>query len=106
MHYGNFVVLPGQREWFPARDWDESAVLSIANGLNGKEVRIIAPIPKIGSHGSLKRLMGGLNDVGLVPTFISPTKRIRQMLKARGWKFVRAGIFPHDEEIWREPYKL
>ncbi len=106
MHHGNFIILPGQCEWFPTKDWDDSAVLSIANGHNGKEVRIIAPIPKRGSHGSLKRLMGGIKEAGLVATFISPTKRVRQMLKAKGWRFVRAGLFPYDEEVWREPYKL
>lgn len=98
MEMGNFVILPGQREWFPAADWDETSVISI----DGDEVRIHSLLSRHrGIPGMLKRFEGSLKDAGLSPVFINPMKDVEEMLRASGWRFTIVGEFPVIEYRWR-----
>jgi hypothetical protein len=102
MHSGNFVVLPGQQPWFSKADWDETSIVSIAGGFEGKEVRIIAFLAR--RDGAFDRLIGGIKDVGKTPVVISPIKAQEKRLKERGWRYRIVGEWPMDERQWREPH--
>ena len=101
-HKGHFVIRPGQKDWLPADDWDETSVVS----QDGKEVRLVAILAKRSSNGAFKRLLGAIKEAGLKPVVVCPMPDIEIMLRAFGWRYQQhrpAGDALLEEEHWRPP---
>lgn len=103
-HKGHWVIKPGQKEWFPADDWDHTSVVS----QDGKDVRLVAILAKDDKLGTnvFDKLLSDIKDAGLRPVAVCPLPAIEAELRKRGWHYVMvypAGDALLGEDHWRPP---
>jgi len=92
------VVRPGDAPWFRAVDWRAESVASIS----GNTVRLVLLHCFKSGKGAFTRTVTDIEDAGLRPTVIDPTKEFAAMLKRRGWHGKQFGrTFETRETIWR-----
>ena len=92
------VVRPGDTPWFRAVDWRAESVASIS----GNTVRLVLLHCFKSGKGAFTRTIKGIEDAGLRPTVIDPTREFAAMLTRRGWHGKQFGrTFATRETIWR-----
>jgi hypothetical protein len=99
---GRTVIVPGDVEWLPAADWDETVVVS----LDGQQVRLIAILAKNPGNGAFRRLIAAICAAELVPIISTPTNEMRETLKRWGWKGKIHGWGEQSEELWKPRTKV
>lgn len=94
---GNRVVVPGEVDWLPAADWDDTIVVSVS----GREVRLIAILARKPGSGAFRRLVGRIQSSGLVPVIIAPSREMAATMRRWNWtrRYVGSGF--EQEEQWR-----
>ncbi len=93
---GRTVVVPGSVPWLSADDWDPTVVVS----REGNRVRLVAILALNPGRGALKRTVAGIQEVGLEPCIVEPTRELQETLRRWGWRSRRVGSGMESETIW------
>lgn len=95
---GNTVIVPGDRLWLSADDWDSTIIVS----QKGREIRLIAILARDPGTGAFRRTVTGILGAGLVPVIIEPMGVMAIILRRWNWsKRIVGSGFMHREEQWR-----
>lgn len=95
---GFTVILPGDRDWFPAAEWSQDCVVS----LNGDHVRLCLVVAVKPGTGAFSRLITAIIRADLVPVVLDPFEHMEHILTWWGWTGRRHGsTFDDREERWR-----
>lgn len=95
---GFAIVLPGEVEWLPWRDWHPDTVVSIRGLI---VVRLVLLYAKAPGRGALRRTLDGLWRARLRPEVIDPTDRLAAFLARHGYaEATRGSTFEDREHVW------
>lgn len=94
------VVRPGDAPWFRATDWRAESVASIS----GNTVRLVLLHCFESGQGAFTRTVKAIEDAGMRPAVIEPTKEFAAALKRLGWRKKTVGsTLETCETIWKKP---
>lgn len=91
------IVLPGDADWLPKRDWIEDVVVSQLKN----EVRLVAIVARRPGHGALSRAITAMAKAGLKPIIVQPTGMALAILCRWGWKSTNIGDGFGSYRVWK-----
>lgn len=100
---GNEIIKPGDVPWLAAEDWHSTVVVSVNRAT--RDARLIAILALEPGSGALRRTVAAIQDAGLTPCIIAPTREMRATVTRWGWHRKDVGDGWNHEEQWR-PHPL
>ena len=92
------VVRPGEVAWLPIGDWEPGTCCSVTeSGI----ARLVLLHARESGKGAFARLLVGIDDAGLIPHVIEPTREFAAALKRNGWRERLVNTKDGRERVWK-----